>query len=289
MWLVYALLCAFLVAAASIVQKKTLIKNHAMEFSATLAMITLIICLPMFFFIDYSSINVTALMIIYGVALLGSIAFLLVAKSIRHMELSEAAPMLVLGPGITAVFAFLFLGEKLTQLQVIGIAVLIFGSYLLELKHFHDIWHPIRIMKQSKYYYFIIGALFLYAICSIGDRYVLSHYNFDLLAYMAFAHMFLAINFLIMISIFHNGMRGIIAGAKNMGVWLLLAAMLTVGYRFAQMAAVKLTYVGLVLPIKRMSALFVTLIGGELFHEHHLKRKAAACAIMLAGLMLVVL
>jgi len=289
MWLAYALLCAFLLSAQSIVQKKTLMQHHAMEFAASLAMFSMVLCIPLLFFIDFSLINPIAIMIIFFVSILGSIAYLFVAKSVRHMEISEASPMLVLGPGITAILAFFFLGEKLNSLQVLGIGVLIFGSYLLELKDYHDIWHPMRVLKTSRYHYFIIAAIVLYSICALCDRYVLSRFDFDPVAYIAIVHIFLAINFLIMITIFHDGWRGIVNGSRNMGVWLLLAAMLTVGYRMAQITAVKTAYLGLVLPIKRMSAFFTVIVGGELFKEHNIRRKSVACAIMVVGVLMIVL
>jgi len=289
MWLIYAILCAFLLSAASLVQKKTLIREHAMEFAATLAIITMILCLPFLFFIDLSQLNPRIIFIIYSASWLGSIGFLLVAKSVRHMEISEAAPLLVIGPAVSAILAFVLLGEKLTLLQMSGILILIIGSYILELKSNHDFSHPMRIFRQSRYSIFILFAVALYAVASIFDRVVLSQYSIQPLAYIAVVHIFIAINFLILISLFHDGIRGIRHGLQNTGVWLLLAGMLTVGYRLAQAQAVQAAYVGLVLPIKRMSAFFTTIIGGELYHEHNLFRKSIACAIMLGGVLMIVL
>ena len=55
------------------------------------------------------------------------------------------------------------------------------------------------------------------------------------------------------------------------------------------MQAIQLAFAGLVIAVKRMSAFFVVLIGGELFHEKNLLRKSIACLIMLAGAGLIVL
>jgi len=62
-----------------------------------------------------------------------------------------------------------------------------------------------------------------------------------------------------------------------------------VGHRLAQMQAIQLAYAGLVIAIKRMSAFFVVLIGGEIFHEKNLLRKSIACLIMIGGAALIVL
>ena len=288
-WLTFALLAAFFSAGAVLIQKRTLINEHAMEFSTNLALLNVMLTLPFFFFVDFSQIKFWPLAFIFFASILGSIAFLLVAKGLRHMEISSASPLLVLGPGITATLAFIFLGESLKPLQVGGIGVLILGSYILELKDSHDFLHPIRVFNQSKYVYFIVIALILYGVSSVLDRQILAHFNVEPIAYIAFVHIFIAFHFIVMISIFHDGFKGIQNGFKNVGPWLLLASMLTIGYRFAQAQAVKIAYVGLVVPVKRLSAFFTTIIGGELYHEHNLLRKAIACLIMILGVILIVI
>ncbi len=50
-----------------------------------------------------------------------------------------------------------------------------------------------------------------------------------------------------------------------------------------------MTYISLVIPIKRMSAFFVTAVGGKVFHEKNLVQRTIACVIMLAGAFLVIL
>lgn len=288
-WLIYALICAIFTSAAVLVQKRTLIKQHAMEYSASLAFFNFVLSIPLFFLIDYSKVTLFPLIILFFISIFGAIAFLLIAKSIRHMEISSASPLFVLGPGITALLAFFILGEKLTLLQIFGISILIFGSYILELKNHHDLFHPLRILKQSKYVYFIILALLLYSFCAVFDRMMLSRFGVEPITYIAFAHVFLAFHFLIMMTFFHDGIKGIKSGIKNAGPWLLLIAILTIGYRLAQMQAIKVAYVGLVLPVKRMSALFTTMIGGGLYHEHNLLRKSVSCVIMITGMVFLII
>ncbi|MBT3406866.1 EamA family transporter [Candidatus Woesearchaeota archaeon] len=288
-WLIFALLTALLTAGSALIQKKTLLKAHAMEFSATLAVVNLLVSLPFLLVIDYSAIHFEALVILFFGAILGSVAFLLVAKSTRHMELSTSSPLLVIGPGITALFAFIFLGEALTGLQIGGISLLIVGSYVLETKRHHDLFEPIRQFKKSKYIHYILLALLFYAVCSLVDRYIMVRYEMDPLAYIVFVHIFLSIHFIIMMTLFHDGLKGVKTGLKTYGWWILLVSVFTVAYRLSQIVAVSMAYVGLVVAIKRMAALFVTIIGGELFHEKNLFRKAVACLIMVAGAFLIVI
>jgi uncharacterized membrane protein len=69
-----------------------------------------------------------------------------------------------------------------------------------------------------------------------------------------------------------------------------LVSILTVGYRFAQAEAFKQAQAGLVIAIKRTSALLiVVLVGGEMFQEKHLIKKTIAALIIVAGILLIIL
>src|SRR3989344_4952645 len=112
-WIIYAIVSAVLTSAATIAQKKTLLKEHAMEFSAVLAILTLFISLPFILVIDYSQLQLTPIIIIFFSSILGSIGFLLIIKSIRHMNITESLPLLALEPAIIAILSFIFLKETL--------------------------------------------------------------------------------------------------------------------------------------------------------------------------------
>ncbi|MCF7872526.1 DMT family transporter [Candidatus Woesearchaeota archaeon] len=290
-WFIFAILTALLTGIQSIVQKKVLFKEHAMSFSATLAVVIAFITLPFLFIVDFSLIPGIAWVVMYFTSVLGSIAFLLIAKAVRHMDMSSSSPLLVIGPAFTALVAWILLGENITFQHMIGIFLLIVGSYVLELKPHHGLFEPVRVFIRSKYIHYIVLALILYALCASGDRFVLGSSNIGVSAesYLAIIHFFLAINYLIMISVFHDGVREIKDGLKRNGWWVLLIAALTFGYRYFQAQAVKLVNVALVSAIKRLAALFSTIIGGELFHEKNLLRKSIACVVMLGGALLVIL
>ena len=49
----FAFLAAILTAAASVIEKRTLMREHALEFSSVLAMFNMILAIPFFFLIDF--------------------------------------------------------------------------------------------------------------------------------------------------------------------------------------------------------------------------------------------
>ncbi|MGE5500287.1 MAG: hypothetical protein ACM3Q2_19600, partial [Syntrophothermus sp.] len=69
--------------------------------------------------------------------------------------------------------------------------------------------------------------------------------------------------------------------------WIVFIALLTIVYRYTEIAAVKNAPVALVLSIKRISVFFAVIIGGRIFKESSLLIKSIATAIIIAGVILI--
>jgi len=76
---------------------------------------------------------------------------------------------------------------------------------------------------------------------------------------------------------------------NNWWKWIILVALLTVGYRYTQIEAIKYApAVALVLSVKRISVFFASIIGGKIFNEEKLLQKAIATAILIGGTFFIV-
>ncbi len=284
-WYVFAIFAAVLTAASTIVEKKTLLKEHAMEFSAVLAIFNFLIALVLLPFINLNfSLNMLAL--IYIAAVLTTIAFLFVAKAVRHMDISVISPLLAFDPAVVVVLAFFILRERITYLQLLGILLLVAGSFVLEAENY-NIKNIFTRKFKSNYFYYIILALILYGFGSILSKFILN--TVSPLTFILVIHFFIALNFIALISMFHNGFEGIKHGIKSAGKYIFLVAILVTSCRLFQAQAISMAYVSLVIPIRRMSNLFATVVGGRMFHEKNLAKRTIACIIMLAGAFLVIL
>ncbi len=131
-WMVYAGMDSLLTGMASILQKKGLEESHALEYSAMVSIIAALLALPLFFVTDLSLLTPVVLGLILLMAAINALAFVLYAKAMRHLPLSVAGPVLLLSPVLATLFAFIFLGERLTLLQTTGIISVVLGAYLLE-------------------------------------------------------------------------------------------------------------------------------------------------------------
>ncbi|MBI9067708.1 MAG: EamA family transporter, partial [Salinivirgaceae bacterium] len=196
MWITFAIISALFSAAAAITEKKTLLKDDPLVFSLVLAFFNLILSLPFFFFIDFGLISQAAIITLFIKSMLGALSFLLVMKGLKKLEISSSLPLLVLTPGLTAIFAYFILNEKLLGVEIVGMIILLFGTYLLQLKSNQNLIDPFLFSKQNKAYLYIIGALLIFTITSILDKTILGKYKMAPHAFLPIQHLFFVINFI---------------------------------------------------------------------------------------------
>ncbi|MBT4166053.1 EamA family transporter [archaeon] len=287
-WYLLALTSALFSASAAILEKKILFKEKALAFSTLFAILNLIIAIPFFFFITFSAITTAALITLFIKSILGTLAFLCVMLGIKNLELSKALPLLVLTPGLVAIGALIFLNESLTNLEILGMLLLLSGTYILQLKQNQKFLDPFKNLTKTKGNKYIILALLLFTITSILDKALLKNFKLPINAFMGFQHLFLAIIFLTIL-ILSGKTKQIKSPIKNSFKIILLLSLITIIYRYTQIQAVKIAPVALVLSIKRISVFFAVIIGGKLFQEHNLLKRTIATAIMIVGAVLVIL
>ena len=152
-WYILALGSAILNALSAVTEKKTLFKEHAMEYATVISLIMFVLSLMFINKVSFS-MPVSYWFLLVIISIMDAIAFLYITKAVRHMELSESSPLFVFGPAITAVLAYIFLGEILTMKHIGGILGVTLGAYVLELKHVKnkkiEFLRPIRIIMQDE-------------------------------------------------------------------------------------------------------------------------------------------
>jgi drug/metabolite transporter (DMT)-like permease len=291
-----ALASALFEGGSMIAEKKTLMREHAMEFSAAMSICALLLVTPLWWLGDVKSLSLTAVGYIFIASLCSALTIYYIAKGLRHLAVSLATPFLAFGPLITAIFAFLFLGELITPIQWIGIIVILIGAYILQSHPHQHLLDPFKHLFISKYIKYIFVGMIFYALTGIMDKKIVSPVyqgglGVAVISYLPLLFFFMAVIFMVMMLIFHDGFEGIGRGMKSNVSWLLVIALLTIAYKATIIAAIAIPGVllSLVIPIKKLSAIFSTIIGGELFHEDHVLKNSFASIIMIVGAVLILL
>jgi len=295
-WLFFALGSALLASFVEITKKKVLLKEHSLEFNITF---TLLAFLASLMFLPMASRGMawSIIIMIYIVSLICNVAMVFLTKAYKHLEISVVSPMMNLSALFLIVLAFLFLGERLTPLQILGIILLIGGAFLLEtnfsLKDMHKLFSN---KKKIRYLGYMILALFMYAITALMDKYLITEMAIQGLKksgpinIMMLIWFFVALNYIIYFFVIKQHPITIIhKGLEHGGIWIVLCALAAIFSSFFYYQAVSLAYISWVIPVRRLSTFFTTAIGGKLFHEKHLALKITACVIMICGVDLIIL
>lgn len=287
-WFIFALGTAILASIAGVLTKKALFKERALQYSVALAIVNVAVSIPLIFWLEVSISGFVWLAIFFA-SFTAALGFLLTAEALKKLEISVVSPLRNFSPVFTAIFAFFLLSENLTAMHAVGVGALILGSYILQINFKKGgPLQPLKKLAKSKYIHLLFIALVSYGFSSVAGKYSLSYVSpITLLFFMQF---FIAIIFMFyMVFIRENGIQEVKEGFKKSGWLILLIAIITVSYRLLQNQAMSMQYVSLVIPIKRLSSLFSTIIGGELFHEEGIIHKSIACIIMIIGATLIVL
>lgn len=279
-WVVLILICAFLTALRDIFAKTCLKKEHTVPslfwicyfivlFSLLLPNVAVVVSAKM------------TLLIIIG-AVLSGFAYYFLYHALRKMEVSFVAPLMNISPIFLIIMSFFILGEELSWLQYLGILITIFGAYLLELKNPKKLFEPFKLFKNRRYLLLIVG-LVLYSICAIIDKYVLRSINFS--TYLFYSYLYMALFYIIFLII--NGQIVLLMKTLKRDLFPILgvaAAGVSSELLYLYVVAMPAVAISLIVPIKRVSGLFTTILAGRFLHENGILHKAIACCIIILGL-----
>lgn len=282
-WLIWALISALFGSFALMTKKRALKHEHATEFLTTFKFFEII---TLIFFIPFMNFNISfnLVLTIFIIATLTTISLVFAAKSYKHLEISIVAPLMDIGPAFTITIAYIFLGERLSLTQLIGVTLLILGAYSLEASHHKGILNNLKSIFSQKYVKITLLALIIAAFAEAGNKFIISYVDALTLLFLYYLFNFI-ISFTIS-TIFYKGYKDLIHGIKNAGKIIFLDAVFSTISNITYLYAISTTMISLVLPIKRISTLIAVIIGGKLFHEHNLPQRILACLIMLFGIIL---
>jgi len=282
-WFTLASCSALLSAAAAVLQKKILFRLNALEFSFLVSIVILIFSSFIPFSMDVASVTPTLLMIIVGKSILGGAAFLLVMMSLEHNQISTALPILGMTPAVTALAALLILGESLHSWEWLGIAMMMAGTYFLEKRPAQKIFQPFKEVLRSKNYYFMYGALCLFAVSSVFDKLLVSGYKTDPRIVLFYQHIVYCGMYGSLLFLRKQSFQAALQKGKSQLPFIIIAAFLTLAYRYTQLEATIVAPVALVLAVKRTSILYASFFGGKIFSEERLAQKLLGGALIVGA------
>ena len=285
-WVLLVLLSAILLGFRSIVYKKALYNHNTLSVLFLSASMTTILTLFFFPLISFNlSLSVLFLLIFKAVILCFSWFFFF--EALKNLPISTVEPLKNLSPIFLLILGFFILGEVPTWIQLTGILVLIFGAYALELDGFHNFLSPFKFFK-TKYFLFIVFSLLGNASSAVLDKILLRSISVQTMMFWYF--LIITVCYALFI-LFKKENFNVSSTFKDAWWLILLTAVLLFGADFVYFIALTLpgVLITLVIPIRRLSSLIGTFVGGKIFNDKYLLYKTSICLLLIAGFVLIVI
>src|SRR5438105_4872642 len=133
-WYWYALTAGVTIAAMGLLQKRNLQQEHSTEYVTVFSSFKLLLFLLIFGHALSWAVTRSQFIWLILDGSSSAIAFFMIAKAMRRLELSTVVPVLSLEPGLVAIMAALVLREFIRGGQAFGLGLLVLGTYVLELQ-----------------------------------------------------------------------------------------------------------------------------------------------------------
>ena len=125
------IISAFFWAAFDLTRKLTLEKISSVNLLLIFTLAQFVIFFTWLFYEDFSINLVSYLLPGIVLIVIGLLSALLFLKAIKQSDLSLTIPLLSLSPMFSSLFSFFFLNEKLSNIQYLGVFLVIFGTLIL--------------------------------------------------------------------------------------------------------------------------------------------------------------
>ncbi len=277
-WYYLVLVSSLLFGIAAIIEKYTLKKEFATAYSTAFAFLIAVISVVFIPFAKFN-VNLSSLILIFVFSLISTLTYLITARILRHSPISTSSPILSVLPTVfIVILAFFFLGEHLTILQYISVAVIVAAAYLL-LFMVPKSTQTLKGMEKKKYVLILVANSLVLGIGWIISKYIL--YTVDPYTFLILTQFFVAVEFIVIITLRYNGVKEMIATTKHHKIPITAIAILTTISRIAFYIALAKTPVSLAQPLSNtLYVIVAVLIGGMIFQEGSLKEKLALSIVM---------
>lgn len=282
-WFLLATISALLSAGAAVLQKKTLLQTRALPFAFVLSVFIMLLSGAFLPGVEVLDVPPAVLALLVGKSLIGGTAFLCVMISLEGGQISTVLPLMGLTPAVTAVLSFLITGETMATTEWLGLAVMMTGVSLVE-------WTPdrtgtwtMRLRTVLAKRRLIILALVLFAVSSVADKLLVSTHKTDPRVVLVYQHVVFCLVFGGMLLVRRVPPAEVVRQARHQLPLILVIALVTIGYRYAQLEATRLAPVALVLAVKRTSIVYASLLGGKIFADDRLHIRLAGAALIVAA------
>jgi uncharacterized membrane protein len=280
-----AFLTAFFESVKDLFSKRGLqaVDEYIASFSFKFFSLPFLIPFVFIFGIPHLGSNYLIALIIDG--LLNVVTITLYMRAIKVSDLSITLPLLAFTPLFLLLTSPLILGEYPAPLGILGVMLIVFGSYLLNISKVNDgLLGPFKALLKKKGPKLMLLVAFLFSITSNIDKIGVQNSSPIFWAFSINVFVMLAIIPLIFFKSEHD-----FSSIKTDFKVLFPIGFFSALTIIFQMIAISLTLVAYVISIKRVSVVFGVLWGRFFFNETGIKERLSGTLVMVLGVVLITL
>lgn len=286
-WIILSLLSAFCLATSDALTKRVITPEN----EYVIAWFRVVFALPaliaaLFLSGPLPALNNAFYTSFFAALPLEVLAILLYYKALRLSPLSLSLPFLSATPVFLIIMSYILVGQGVSAIGGIGIALIALGGYTLNLSALRSgFLEPARAVLRERGSRYMLIIAFIFSLTSSLGKIGVSHSSapfFGATYYLALAVVLLPI-----IAFKYGGARLITLFRNNLRIALLPAlfdAVATVSHFYA----VSMSNIAYMIAIKRTSLLFSMLYGFLLFSERNVRERLLGTLLMFAGFVLIV-
>ncbi len=282
---IFAFLTAFFESVKDLFSKRGLqaVDEYIASFSFKFFSLPFLIPFVFIFGIPHLGSNYLIALIIDG--LLNVVTITLYMRAIKVSDLSITLPLVAFTPLFLLLTSPLILGEYPAPLGILGVMLIVFGSYLLNISKVNDgLLGPFKALLKKKGPKLMLLVAFLFSITSNIDKIGVQNSSPIFWAFSINVFVMLAIIPLIFFKSEHD-----FSSIKTDFKVLFPIGFFSALTIIFQMIAISLTLVAYVISIKRVSVVFGVLWGRFFFKETGIKERLAGTLVMVLGVVLITL
>ena len=173
---------AFFWAAFDLTRKLTLEKISSINLLLIFTITQLIIFLIWLFFEDFSINLIPYLLPGITLIIIGLFSALLFLKAIKQSDLSLTIPLLSLSPMFSSLFSFFFLNEQLSNIQYLGIFLIILGTLILYSKKLtiYEIIKSFKIILKNSSAKLMVLVSIIWSLTPVLDKICLKNSSINI-------------------------------------------------------------------------------------------------------------
>ncbi len=284
-WVVFAFLTAFFESIKDVLSKKSLKEIDEYVVAWSLWFFPIPLLLIILFITGIPSIEPSFWLILIIGGICNVFATIFYMKSIKHTDLSLSVPLLAFSPLFLLFTSPLLVGEFPNQYGLIGVLLIVLGSYMLNIKkRSKGIIEPFHALIKEKGPRFMLLVAVIWSISANIDKIgVKNSTPFFWITMMAI---------FVSLSLFPIVVHRFPKERKTSKNWV--KALIPIGLIYGltilnQMIAINLAMVPYVISIKRTSTILAVVWGFLIFKEKNIKDRLAGVIIMIVGVLFITL